>query len=88
MRSKRKVAATVFGVLALMLTTGATPVLCPIEHQVAASYRSAVAIYDQAMRWGRIARLWVDPEAATPVRRVKAAEKMDVCQARPASAVR
>ena len=33
-----------------------------------------------------IARLWVDPDATTPVQPVKAATKpQDVCQARPAS---
>lgn len=83
MRSKRKMAATVLGALALMLTTGATPVLCPIERNVLQSYRSAVDIYDQAQRWGAIARLWVDPDAATPVKAHRAAKAQNVCQDRP-----
>jgi hypothetical protein len=85
MRSKRKMAATVLGALALMLTTGATPVLCPIERNVLQSYRSAVDIYGQVRRWGAIARLWVDPDAATPVKAEPATKAEDVCQARPAS---
>jgi hypothetical protein len=88
MKSKRKVAGTVLGALALMLTTGATPALCPLERQAAASYRSAVAIYDKAQHWGAIARWWIDPEAATPVKAQPAAKSEDVCQARPAVAVR
>ena len=86
MKSKRKVAATAFVALALMLTTGATPALCPIERHVVESYQTVVAVYDQARRWGAIARLWVDPDAATVTRPVRAATKpQDVCQARPAS---
>lgn len=85
MKSKRKVAGTVLGALALMLTTGATPALCPIERQVAASYRGAMDIYDQARRWSTIARLWIDPDAAMPVKAKPAAKAEDVCQARPAS---
>ncbi|HEX6773965.1 MAG TPA: hypothetical protein VF126_18155 [Acidobacteriaceae bacterium] len=85
MRSKRKMAATVLGALALMLTTGATPVLCPIERDVLQSYRSAVEIYDQARRWSAIARWWIDPDAATRVKAQSSGKTEDVCQTRPAS---
>jgi hypothetical protein len=78
-------AGTVLGALALMLTTGATPALCPIERDVLQSYRSAVEIYDQARRWSAIARWWVDPDAATPVKAQPSAKTEDVCQAGPAS---
>jgi hypothetical protein len=78
-------AATVLGALALMLTTGATPALCPIERNVLQSYRSAVEIYDQARRWSAIARWWIDPDAATRVKAKSSGKTEDVCQTRPAS---
>lgn len=90
MRSKRSLAPTSLAgvILATTLATGATPALCPIERDVVRSWQGAVAMYDQARRWTRIARWWFNPDAATlapahqPMGRTE-----NVCQARPAAAV-
>lgn len=90
MRSKRSLATTSLAgvILATTLATGATPALCPIERDVVRSWQGAVAMYDQARRWTRIARWWFNPDAATlaPIQH-PAGKTEDVCQARSSVAV-
>jgi hypothetical protein len=70
-------------VLALMISPGAAPSLSPIGRDVADSYRCALRVYDEAREWGLIARWWIDPEFASPVRDGRTDAKLDdVCQAR------
>lgn len=88
MRSTRSFATTSFAgtLLALMIATGAAPLLSPLGRDVANSYRTAVRAYDRARTWGVIARWWVDPEYVPVVRHNvdDSARPENVCQVRPA----
>jgi hypothetical protein len=88
MRSTRSFATTSFAgtLLALMIATGAAPLLSPLGRDVANSYRTAMRAYDRARTWGVIARWWVDPEYVPAVRHNgdHSAGPEDVCQVRSA----